>query len=123
MLRLQAGKQADRSSQRHNGQVEFGSDPPRPRGPYKYEWMSWRFPPRLSRCRLVRPLLAFQGYGSVGHGDFGFGGVAVGVADFGEDLGGGQVADAVDVGESGPRGFDVGGDLGGGSSRGSHLYS
>ncbi len=37
MLRLQAGKQADRSSQRHNGQVEFGSDPPRPRGPYKYE--------------------------------------------------------------------------------------
>ena len=51
----------------------------------------------------------FEGGGSVGHGEFGFGGVAVGVADFGEDLGGGQVADAVDVGEGGPRGFDVGG--------------
>ena len=41
----------------------------------------------------------FEGGGSVGHGEFGFGGVAAGVADFGEDLGGGQVADAVDVGE------------------------
>ena len=61
MLRLQAGKQADRSSQRHNGQVEFGSDPPRPRGPYKYEWLSWRFPPRFRRLRLVRPELASRG--------------------------------------------------------------
>ena len=41
-----AGKQADRSSQRHNGQVEFGSDLPRPRDPYQYEWLQLPLQPR-----------------------------------------------------------------------------
>ena len=33
--------QADRSPQRHNSQVGVESDPPRPRGTYKYEWLEW----------------------------------------------------------------------------------
>ena len=32
-------KQADRSPQRHNSQVGVESDPPRPGGTYKYEWL------------------------------------------------------------------------------------
>jgi len=55
----------------------------------------------------------FEGCCAVGHGELGFGGVAGGVSDLADDLGGGEVSDAVDLGEGGAAGFDQGFDLGG----------
>ena len=55
----------------------------------------------------------FEWCGAVGHREFGFGGISVGVSDLGDDLAGGEVSDAVDLGEGGAAGFDQCSDLGG----------
>ena len=52
----------------------------------------------------------FDGSGSVGHGEAGFGPVAAWVAGLGDDLCGCEGADAVDVGEAGAALGDRGGD-------------
>ena len=43
------------------------------------------------------PGTGFEGCGTVGHGEFVFGGVPVGVSDLGDDGGGDQHTDPVDV--------------------------
>lgn len=53
-----------------------------------------------------------MGAASVGHGEFGFGGVSAGFACFGDDLRGGEGPDAVDAGQRSVNRFHVAGDLG-----------
>ena len=67
-------------------------------------WMarlSWRLPPRLSRCRINSSAAGLDGGGAVGHGEAVLGREAGWVADLGEDLCCGQRSDAVDAGEAG----------------------
>ena len=53
-----------------------------------------------------------MGAASVGHGEFGFGGVPAGFACFGDDLRGGEGPDAVDIGQGSVDRVHVAGDLG-----------
>ena len=53
-----------------------------------------------------------MGAASVGHGEFGFGGVPAGFAWVGDDFRGGEGPDAVDAGQRSVDRFHVAGDLG-----------
>ena len=53
-----------------------------------------------------------MGAASVGHGEFGFGGVSAGFARFGDDFCGGEGSDAVDIGQGSVDRVHEAGDLG-----------
>lgn len=59
------------------------------------------------------PGAGLDGGGAVGHGELCLGRESLGVADFGEDVGRDQGADAIDLGHGDAGGGDGGGDLGG----------